>query len=255
LNATRDGPSRFPEEARLADEIQDGAGEGTPEEAPGGYTGPRAYEAPPPDEHDDPEFITRTRFLTNVALVTGGVVTAAVLVPVIGFAIAPSVQEEKFRWVDIGPLSNFPSGQTTSLAVSGPDPEADRRIFLRNRDGMIIPIWNRCAHLGCPVAYSAGGDNYVCPCHGGAYNSLGLVVAGPPPRPLDRLAARIVRGKTIVAESPTNASPGAPTKNTKPSDHILLGRPYSIDAQQQVFKLHPPGEPVTGILANLYPFT
>src|SRR5262245_56244159 len=119
------------EEARLADEIQDGADGGAPEEAPGSYTGPRAYEAPPPDEHDDPEFITRTRFLTNVALVTGGVVTAAILVPVIGFAVAPTVQSEHFRWVDIGPLSSFPSGQTSSLSVSGHDPEADRPILRR----------------------------------------------------------------------------------------------------------------------------
>jgi nitrite reductase/ring-hydroxylating ferredoxin subunit len=231
----------------------------TPDEAPGLYTGPRAYDPPPEDDHDDPEFITRTRFLTNIAVLTGGVMTAAILVPVIGFAVAPTVQGEEWRWVDIGPLSSFPSGSTTSLAVSGPDPEADRRIFLRNRDGMLIAIWNRCAHLGCPVAYSAGGDNYACPCHGGAYNSLGIVVGGPPPRPLDRLAVRVIRDKKIVSYGPHpedkgSAQPGAPTKGTKPDDRVLLGRAYSIDSEQHVYKLHGPGQPVDGILANLYPF-
>jgi quinol---cytochrome c reductase iron-sulfur subunit, bacillus type len=231
--------------------------DGAPEDAPGAYVGPRAVDPAGADEHDDPEYITRTRFLTNVALVTGGVATAAILVPVVGFAIAPTVQGEDFRWVDVGALKDFPSGQTSSLAVSGPDPEANRRIFLRNRDDQLIAIWNRCAHLGCPVAYSAGGDNYVCPCHGGAYNSLGLVVGGPPPRPLDRLAVKIVRGKRTVALGPgadPTTQPGASTKRAQPEDRVLLGKPYSINSKQQVYKLHGPGEPVTGVLSNLYPF-
>jgi menaquinol-cytochrome c reductase iron-sulfur subunit len=233
-----------------------GAGNDTPEEQPGLYSGPRAYDPPPDDGHKDPEYITRTRFLTGVAVATGGAITAAILVPVIGFAIAPTVEEEDWRWVDIGPYRDFPAGQTTSIAVSGPDPEADRRVFVRNKDDELIAMWNRCAHLGCPVAYSAGGDNYVCPCHGGAYDSLGLVVGGPPPRPLDRLAVRLVRGKRTIAETDPVATPlpGCPTARAQPGDRVLLGKAYSIDAQQQPFALHGPGQPVDGLLSNLYPF-
>jgi menaquinol-cytochrome c reductase iron-sulfur subunit len=234
-----------------------GRTDGAPEEAQGRYTGPRAVDPEPPDGHEDPDYITRTRFLTNVALITGGVVTFAILVPATVFFIAPTVQAEDYRWVDIGPLSDFPSGQTASLAVSGPDPEADRRVFLRNRDEQLIALWNRCAHMGCPVAYSAGGDNYVCPCHGGAYDSLGLVTGGPPARPLDRLAVQIVRdGRTIAlgpGEDPVR-QPGAPTARARPGDRVLLGKPYSIDEQQRVYRLRGPGEPVTGILSQLYPF-
>ena len=117
----------------------------------GRYTGPVAGEAAPVhDPHDDPAYITRTKFLTGVALVTGGVLTAAILVPVVGFAVADSVKEEEWRWVDVGPLSDFPDGETTSIAVSGPSPESDRRAYLRHKDGAIIAIWNRCAHLGLP---------------------------------------------------------------------------------------------------------
>jgi nitrite reductase/ring-hydroxylating ferredoxin subunit len=144
--------------------------------------------------------------------------------------------------------------------VSGPDPEANRRVFLRNKDDMLIAIWNRCAHLGCPVAYSAGGDNYSCPCHGGAYDSLGIVVGGPPPRPLDRLAVKVVRDKKTISIGPKvdksgTPVPGASTKGTKPDDRVLVGRAYSIDKKQHTYPLHGPGQPVTGLLANLYPFT
>jgi len=221
----------------------------------GRYSGPVASDAAPePDPHDDPAFITRTKFLTGVALVTGGVVTAAILVPVVGFAVADSVQEEEWRWVDVGPLSDFPDGEVGSLAVSGPSPEANRRAYLRHKDGAIIAIWNRCAHLGCPVAYSPGGDVYSCPCHGGAYNSIGLVTAGPPPRPLDRFDVKIVTPDGQDVAKQEQPSEGVPTANAKPEDRVLLGRAFSIDADQQPYELKGPGEPVTGVLSNLYPF-
>jgi len=235
----------------LAESHEDGKGT-----AQGGaYSGPVAHEPAPVHDHsDDPNFVTRTKFLTGIAVVTGGVMTAAILVPVVGFAAADAVQEEEWQWVDIGPLSDFPDGQTTSIAVSGPDPEADRRAYIRRKDDGIIAIWNRCAHLGCPVAYSAGGDVYSCPCHGGAYDSLGLVTSGPPPRPLDRFDVKLVSadGKDIARQEDVKV--GCPTKGAPDDARLLLGRPFSIDAEQQPFKLHGPGEPVTGALANLYPF-
>jgi menaquinol-cytochrome c reductase iron-sulfur subunit len=180
--------------------------------------------------------------------------TAAILVPVIGFAAADALKEEPWRWVDVGPLSDFPDGETTSIAVSGPAPESDRRAFLRNQEGSIIAIWNRCAHLGCPVAYSRGSDGFSCPCHGGAYDSLGLVTAGPPPRPMDRFDVKIVTaaGKDVAVQ--TDVAKGVPTAGAKPDDRVLVGRAFSIDADQKPYALRGPGEAVTGVLSNLYPF-
>lgn len=235
----------------MADSQGDGANGG----ARGGrYQGPVASEPPDAhDPHDDPAFITRTKFLTGVALVTGGVMTAAILVPVVGFAAADSLKGEEWRWVDVGALSDFPDGQTGSIAVSGPFPESDRRAFLRHKDGAMIAIWNRCAHLGCPVAYSQGGDSYSCPCHGGSYDSLGRVIAGPPPRPLDRFDIKLVTadGKEIARQE--DPAKGVPTGGAAADARVLLGRPFSIDKDQKPYHLHGPGEPVTGVLSNLYP--
>lgn len=220
-------------------EVPNGGGEH------GLYQGPRAHAPEVEDDHaDDPGYHTRTKFLSLVAVAMGGVMTAAILVPVIGFAVADTVKEEEWRWVDIGPLSDFKKDSTTSLAVTGPDPEADRRVFVRNRDDKLIAIWNRCAHLGCPVKYSSGGDNYTCPCHGGAYDSLGKVTAGPPPRPLDRLDIKIVNG----------SGQDVAYKDAKPDDRVLVGKAYSIDDDEKPYPLHPPGDPVTGVLSKLFPF-
>lgn len=260
--------------------MQESQGNGMPEESPGRYSGPRAYDPAPP-ERPDPTAVTRTRFLTGVALAGGGVMSAAILVPVVGFAVAPTLQGEDYRWVDVGPLADFPLLQVSSLAVSGPDPEADRRVFIRlkERQGVrerlgkspadqltleelqpgdleLLVIWNRCAHLGCPVAYSRGGDSYICPCHGGAYDSRGRVTAGPPPRPLDRMDAKIVGpgGKSVtLAQALVKPSPGAPLQVRQGDYRLLIGKPYSIDDEERPYELHGPGEPLDGALANLYP--
>ena len=43
-------------------------------------------------------------------------------------------------------------------------------------------------------------------------------------------------------------------KSSNPNLRVLVGKPYSIDEQQQATALVGPGEPVSGTLANLYPF-
>ncbi len=209
------------------------------------YQGPRAVDPDVADPHaDDPGYHTRTKFLSLVAIAAGGVMTAAIVVPVIGFAVADTIGDEKWRWVDVGEFGTFEEGTTQSIAVTGPAPESDRRVFVRNRDGELIAMWNRCAHLGCPVKYSPGSDGYVCPCHGGAYDSRGKVTAGPPPRPLDRMDIKIVNAQGAdVAYA-----------DAKPTDRVLIGKAYSIDDEERPYKLRPPGDPVEGTLSHLFPF-
>lgn len=209
------------------------------------YEGPQVVDIAEDDPHaDDPGFHTRTKFLSMVAMAMGGVMGAAIMVPVIGFAIAEPMKGEEWRWVDIGPYSDFPKGETKSVSMLGPDPEAQRRVYVRNKDDKLLVIWNRCVHLGCPIAYSKIADNFTCPCHGGAYDSKGFVVAGPPPRPLDRFDVKIVNAAGTEVDY---ASAG-------PKDRVLVGKAYSIDDKERPYKLHPPGDPVTGILSHLFPF-
>jgi menaquinol-cytochrome c reductase iron-sulfur subunit len=237
----------------LAESHEDG-GNGTG--SGGQYLGPVAHTTEPVENpHDDPAYITRTKFLSGVAVATGAVLGAAILVPVVGFAVTDTVKPEDWRWIDVGALSDFPADQVTSIAVSGPDPEADRRVFIRHKDAALIAIWNRCAHLGCPSSYSAGSDSYTCPCHGGSYDSLGRVIAGPPPRPLDRFDVKIVsaRDGSDVAVT-TSPAEGCSTRRARQDDRVLIGIAFSIDEDQNPYRLHGPGEEVTGVLANLYPF-
>ncbi|RMD59865.1 MAG: ubiquinol-cytochrome c reductase iron-sulfur subunit [Nitrospirae bacterium] len=77
----------------------------------------------------------------------------------------------------------------------------ERSIFLvaspKEKDGFIAlsPI---CTHLGCRVYWDWAKKEFRCPCHGGRYDALGRVIAGPPPAPLHRLPVKIVNGMINV---------------------------------------------------------
>ena len=100
------------------------------------------------------------------------------------------------------------------------------------------------------MSYSAGGDVYACPCHGGAYNSVGQVTAGPPVRPLDRFDWKVV---TADGEDVATRLDPSGLRNVTPTDRLLIGVPYSVNDDLDIFKLKGPGEPVDGVLKNLYP--
>lgn len=255
--------------------MADTQGNGAPEAGSGGqYAGPRAVDPAPADTHaHDPDYMTRTRFLSGVAVAGGVVLTAAILVPIVGFAVTDSVQEEEWRWVDVGSLADIAPGATVSIAMVGPAPVSERRVFIRrtnpeddptspDKAGVLTAIWNRCAHLGCPVA--GGSGTFVCPCHGGSYDVEGRVTAGPPPRPLDRFQIKVAKdGKDIGTigtiklegeERKELAGSWAPPVGAPSDARVLIGKPFSMDDNLNPYRLHGPGEEVEGVLANLYPF-
>jgi len=58
-----------------------------------------------------------------------------------------------------------------------------------------------CTHRACAVTYARESNRLECPCHGGAFAvATGAVVAGPPARPLPRVALERRGGRIFVAE-------------------------------------------------------
>jgi Rieske Fe-S protein len=100
-----------------------------------------------------------------------------------------------------------------------------RTMYIRNNginDGVpsFTMLYNRCAHLGCPVQPNGlifedqkkkiGPHDlevtpvlvtgFGCPCHGGQYDTEGNRVAGPPVRALDRTEFSIVNGNLVLGQ-------------------------------------------------------
>lgn len=189
------------------------------------------------------ETITRRRFMTGVSLSAGGLATAAFTLPALGFAVGPVFDRLPDSWQNIGPLSRFTDLDYVPVVIvieQGVGEAGNSLAYVRLhnpaidgpiKDGYdhVIALSSRCAHVGCPVRYAEAAHAFVCPCHGGVYNFLGIEVGGPPPRPLDRFY-------TLIHE-----------------DEVFVGPRYSVNNELQRFSPRDPGEPLDGIGQYLYP--
>jgi Rieske Fe-S protein len=185
------------------------------------------------------ESMTRRHVFTVASQAIGGVAAAAVVLPVVGFAVAPLFMRGEERWEAVGPVSDFNSdtykqvvitetpgigevGKTTAYVRTGAE-------AYNEEPNDIIAVSTRCAHLGCPVRFVQAAQNFICPCHGGVYDFEGKRIGGPPVRPLDRFQTRVRGGQ------------------------VELGPRYSVTNQLKAVRVRDPGEFTGGIWEFLYP--
>ena len=65
----------------------------------------------------------------------------------------------------------------------------------------IMPLYQRCVHLGCRVPFCASSQWFECPCHGSKYNYAGEYQLGPAPRGMDRFSVKVENGNVFVDTS------------------------------------------------------
>src|SRR3954454_16436571 len=117
---------------------------------------------PDPPGYFEGESMTRRRAFTVGAQALGGLAGAGIVLPAIGFAIAPIFHRGKERWEAVGPVSDFTSDtyrEVVFTLVPGIG-EAGKTIAyvrlgskdLQENPNVYIAISSRCAHVGCPVS-------------------------------------------------------------------------------------------------------
>lgn len=68
----------------------------------------------------------------------------------------------------------------------------DPAILVRLPGGELRAFGQQCTHLGCVVYWDRSRGQLLCPCHDGVFDGgTGGVVAGPPQRPLARIAVEV----------------------------------------------------------------
>lgn len=124
------------------------------------------------------------RFLMSFSVVSTISIIAA---PIVGFLIPPKVQSAGgSSRVSAGKLTDLPAG-TGKVVAMGSKP-----VIVTNSEAGITAFSAVCTHLGCIVDFDATARQIVCPCHDGRFNATtGVVVSGPPPRPLTPVATAI----------------------------------------------------------------
>ncbi len=200
-----------------------------------------------PPGYFEGESMSRRRAFTVAGQALGGAAGAAIMLPAVGFALAPVFQREDEHWEAVGPPEEFSpdtykarvitlaqgvgiAGKTTVYVRRGnPTLNGAASDLPVEAEDEFIAISTRCAHLGCPVSYVDAAENFICPCHGGVYDFQGLVIGGPPVRPLDRFQTRERAGR------------------------VEIGPRYSVTSQLEPVRARDPGEFVGGVWNVLYP--
>jgi quinol---cytochrome c reductase iron-sulfur subunit, bacillus type len=193
----------------------------------------------PPRGYFEGESMTRRNVFTVASQAVGGVAALAVVLPAVGFAVAPLFERGKERWEAVGKLDDFAADtykQVVFTEVPGIGEVGKTTAYVRRGSpdlgedpGEYLAVSTRCAHLGCPVRFVQAAKNFICPCHGGVYDFEGKRIGGPPVRPLDRFQTR-VRG-----------------------EFVELGPRYSVTNQLKAVRARDPGEFTGGIWEYLYP--
>jgi menaquinol-cytochrome c reductase iron-sulfur subunit len=215
-------------------------GNGTPAHGDG-VSGPAPPAKMKPAGYFEGESMTRRALFSGGALAAGGIATAAIVLPAIGFALGPVFEVEEAVWKDVGAPGDFSNDsylpRTVTLRGGSGDAglstvyirRGNPAAFPRERRDEFVAISTRCAHAGCPVRWVNAARRFVCPCHGGVYDFEGKVAGGPPVRPLDRFVTRVRRGQ------------------------VQIGPRFSVNSQLERFSPRDPGEPLDGLWQYLYP--
>jgi Rieske Fe-S protein len=161
---------------------------------------------------DDPEKDaprpSRRGLLVAVGMAINGIAALLVLTPLVRYLVAAGRRKElrtDQAWVNLGPIANFPEGQTRLATFSNPfrhdwdGDTADLPCWVRRIEGERFQVFAiNCAHLGCPVRWFPQSHLFLCPCHGGAYYEDGSLAAGPPPRGLFEYRYKIEGGALLI---------------------------------------------------------
>jgi Rieske Fe-S protein len=134
---------------------------------------------------------TRRQFLDGLL---GGWLAAlalSFLYPILKFIFRPTPEPDQVL-LPVAEFAGMEAGQIRKFAW-GTKPGFIRKM----PDGGFLALVGVCTHLDCNVAWLPDKNRFFCACHEGWYDANGVNIAGPPPKPLRRLAAS-VEGENLV---------------------------------------------------------
>lgn len=192
---------------------------------------------------------SRRTFLFKLSLLINGAVGAVLAVPIVGYLLGPAMKGANYgnSWITLGPLSNFPEGETRLVNFRNPVTTAwdgqtgDIPCWVRRVSGTNFQVFAiNCAHLGCPVRWFAQSKLFMCPCHGGAYYADGSRASGPPERGLFEYEYKVA-GEQLMIKAGKMPTLAARLSAKPPLTQIIMG----ADSRERLATLEKP-EPRCG---------
>ncbi len=156
------------------------------------------------DKSEDKQF-GRRNFMKAAIAGIGGLIGAAIGLPAIPYIMGPALQKESDDWIQLGSISkvelNIPTlfKKTLETQTGWINTEEEISVYVLTTNGQdYVVMSNVCTHLACRVRWIPEKDSFFCPCHNGVFAKDGTVVAGPPPRPLDRFESKVEDGVIFI---------------------------------------------------------
>lgn len=148
---------------------------------------------------EEKDQLSRRNFLAIATGAIGGLIGVVMAIPAVAYIVGPALQRRIVEnWVRLGPTSKVELGTPTLFKTTVENQtgwitsEEEVSVYALTDDGRdFIALSNVCTHLGCRVRWITDQELYFCPCHNATYDKLGLVLSGPPPRPLDRYETKV----------------------------------------------------------------
>ena len=166
-----------------------------------------------------PEQINRRELFVKLGLLFDAVVGVLLGVPIVRFLLSPVARGRQGKhesWVSLGPLEQYPAGQTRLATYRHPivtptdGQTANVACWVRRIDNDRLQVFAiNCAHLGCPVRWFPQSSLFMCPCHGGAYYADGSRASGPPERGLFEYRYAIDSSRNLLIKAGEMPTPGS----------------------------------------------
>lgn len=144
---------------------------------------------------------SRRNFFRNLVNGVGSVIAATLTIPLAGLFALPAFKKSRMTWREVGPLDTFAVGEIKLVPLKPletrqwPDDWGTEAAWVYRKSEREFVVYDlHCTHVGCPVNWSPQAKRFFSPCHGGVFDRDGRVLAGPPPRPLDRYETKIEGG-------------------------------------------------------------
>ena len=150
--------------------------------------------------------LSRRNFMQTAIWGIGGLIGIVFGASAVAYVVGPSLKKQQTEtWVRLGPTSKVELGVPTLFTFTVQtqtgwiENTEEVSVYVLSTDARTyIAMSNICTHLGCRVRWITEQDQFFCPCHNGVFDMSGNVVAGPPPRPLDRYEVKVENDQLYV---------------------------------------------------------
>lgn len=143
--------------------------------------------------------ISRRNFMQLTIAAIGGVIGLTLGIPAVAYIIEPALKNKQVQsWIRLGSTSKIELGvptlfkSTIQQQTGWITSEEELSVYVLTEDGRdYVAMSNVCTHLGCRVRWISDQGKFICPCHNGVFDKTGKVLAGPPPKPLNRYEVKV----------------------------------------------------------------